>query len=239
MARSRKSRPAGVWQAGTAIANTWLVTDDDGRRVLIDSGHRTERALLAAGLARLDVKRRGDLDAVLLTHRHSDHAGNASWLRERFDCAVVCHVDDRPMLEGAAPPQRLAGRGASLVHDVLCRLEDSFPASALVDRTFRDGDDELGFDVIHVGGHTEGSVLLLHRASATLFTGDALLAGPPVQRFIVRLRLAYPAYSVDASVCRANTRRYLRTRPQVTRLCAGHGPMVTSAIEARLARLSS
>ena len=239
MPRPHKPRHPGVRHAGTAIANAWLVNAQDGCRVLIDTGHRTERALLVAGLARLGVRQPGDLDAVFLTHRHSDHAGNAAYLRERFGCAVVCHVADRPPLEGGEPAPRLAGRGAPLLHDLLCRVEDAFPASTRVDRTFRDGDVDLGFDIIHVGGHTEGSVLLYHRESESLFTGDALLAGLPVQGLLVRPRFAYRAYSIDAAECRANTRRYLRDRPRVGRLCAGHGPLVTSNVDTYLARLAS
>lgn len=238
MAPSPGSPAAGVFHAGTLIANTWLVVDSEGRRTLVDSGHRSERALLLRGLARLGVRRRGDLHAVLLTHRHCDHAGNAAYLRERFGAVVVCHAADRPLLEGEQAPARLGGRGAPLVHDALARVEDRFPARAPVDRTVADGESLLGFDVVHVGGHTEGSMLLLHRESGTLFTGDALLAGAPVQRWLVRLRLAYTAYAIDAPLCRANTRAFLRTRPDVSRLCAGHGPVVERDLSRHLARLA-
>lgn len=238
MARSRRARRAGVWHLGTVVGNSWLLVDDDGQRVVVDSGHRAERALLMAGLARLGIVRSGDLDLVLLTHRHCDHAGNAAWLRERFDCAVACHAADRGALEGSVRPERLAGRGAPAYYDALCRFEDTFPARAIVDHTFVEGDHQRGFDVIHVGGHTDGSVLLYHRASGTLFTGDALVTGPPVQRVVVRPRLAYRSFSDDADACRANTVRYLRTHPRVARVCGGHGPMITAGVEARLARVA-
>ena len=239
MAASRSSRETGVWHAGTLIANTWLVVDSEGRRTLVDSGHRTERALLLRGLARLGVRRRGELHALILTHRHSDHAGNAAFLQEHFGCELIGHAADRPFLEGERRAERLAGRGAPLVHDALCRVEDAFPARAHVDRVVDDGDTVAGFEVTHVGGHTEGSILLYHRESATLFTGDALLAGAPVQRVHVRLRLAYSVYSNDAELCHANTRAWLRSRPTVARLCAGHGPMVERGLEAHLARIAS
>lgn len=237
MAPSQRSRAAGVFHAGTLIANTWLVVDAEGRRTLIDSGHRSERALLLRGLARLGVRGRGELHAVILTHRHSDHAGNAAFLVERFGCQLIGHAADRPFLEGERRAERLAGRGAPFVHDALCRVEDAFPARARVDRVVDDGDAVLGFEVAHVGGHTEGSILLYHRESETLFTGDALLAGAPVQRVHVRLRLAYSVYSNDAELCHANTRAWLRARPTVARLCAGHGPMVVRDLEAHLARI--
>ncbi|MCC7071290.1 MAG: MBL fold metallo-hydrolase [Deltaproteobacteria bacterium] len=237
MARSHRARRTGVWHLGTVVGNSWLLVDDDGVRVLVDSGHRAERALVVAGLARFGIVRSGDLDVVLLTHRHCDHAGNAAWLRERFDCAVACHAADRGALEGAVRAARLAGRGAPPVYEALCRVEDSFPARAVVDHTFVEGEGQHGFEVVHVGGHTEGSVLLYHQPSATLFTGDALVTGPPVQRMVVRPRLAYRSFSDDADACRANTVRYLRSRPRIARVCGGHGPMITNDVERWLERI--
>jgi glyoxylase-like metal-dependent hydrolase (beta-lactamase superfamily II) len=72
------------------IANVWLLRDGE-RTFLVDTSHPVERLGLRASLWRAGVRRRGDLDGVLLTHRHSDHAVNASWLRETFDAPVFCH----------------------------------------------------------------------------------------------------------------------------------------------------
>ncbi|OGQ24956.1 MAG: hypothetical protein A2138_24550 [Deltaproteobacteria bacterium RBG_16_71_12] len=81
-------------------------------------------------------------------------------------------------------------------------------------------------------------MLLYHRASETLFTGDALVTGPPVQRLVVRPRLAYRAFSDDAGACRASTVRFLRARPPVARVCAGHGPLLAVDVDRHLARLA-
>jgi len=221
------------------ISHVWLLSDAEGRRFLVDSGHRAERFALARGLARLHVRGPGDLEAVLLTHRHSDHAGNAAWLHERFRCPVLCHQADAPFLEGHTPPPPLAHRGAPLVHDLLCRLEDRLPALSAVDRTFAEGPLDWGFRAIHVGGHTEGSSLLLHEPTETLFTGDALLAGPPVQRTFVRLRLSRPEYSLDVTACRKATLAYLSSAPTPTTLCCGHGPIVARRVSEHLARLQA
>ena len=62
---------------GVKIANSWLFTDRHGRRFLVDTGYFTDRPVLAAELWLAGVRRKGDLEAVILTHRHSDHAANA------------------------------------------------------------------------------------------------------------------------------------------------------------------
>jgi len=233
----RANRGSAQHVRGVHISNVWLLTDAGGRRFLIDSGHRLERRALARTLCAAGVDGPGDLTALLLTHRHSDHAGNAAWVRQRYGCPVVSHPADAAVLTGAAPRPRLAGRGAPLVHDALCRVEDRYPATCDIDDTFDAGTWRWGFEVIHVGGHTEGSVLLFHAPSGTLFTGDALLAGPPAQRLRTSLRLAVPAYSLDVDACHRATLRYLESDPPVQTLCAGHGPRVRRGIGERLRRL--
>ncbi|MDF1561679.1 MAG: MBL fold metallo-hydrolase [Deltaproteobacteria bacterium] len=219
------------------ISNVWVMRDGEGRTFLVDAGHALERQTLLWGLRRLGVAGPGDLDAILLTHRHSDHAGNAAFLRERFRAPVHCHRADAVILEGEVPPPRLARRGAPIHHDALCHLEDRYPSRTTVDEAFEAGSIGLGFEAVHVGGHTEGSVMFLHEASGTLFTGDAILAGIPVQRLVRWLRLARPEYSLDVEACHRATLAFLAKGPPLKVLCAGHGPRVDRGLEGHLARL--
>src|SRR5208283_3860096 len=93
-------------QATTRIANIWLLEDSSGRKFLIDSGHPIERPALLANLWMAGIRSPGELTAILLTHRHSDHAGNAAWLRKRYGARVICHEYDAAALSGrvSAPP---------------------------------------------------------------------------------------------------------------------------------------
>jgi len=89
-------------------------------------------------------------------------------------------------------------------------------------------------------GHTDGTAMLYHEATGTLFSGDALLTGyPPFYRREI-LHLAVPAFSQDAERCHEVTRHALRTLhelPPVRYLCPGHGYMVTEGVLAKLSRL--
>ena len=180
------------------ISNVWLFTDTEGHRFLVDTGHRVERTILAQSLTRAGVVR-GSLTAVLLTHRHSDHAGNAAWLRDELRAPVICHAADAKKLTGNERPARLARRGAKAFYDALCHVEDAF---------------------------TEGSSMLLHEPTGTLFTGDAILAGAPVQRLHTRLSLAIPGFSEDVAACHRAVLAFLAEERPVRTLCAGHGPKV-------------
>jgi glyoxylase-like metal-dependent hydrolase (beta-lactamase superfamily II) len=218
------------------IANAWLLRDAEGRSFLIDSGHRVERAALAGSLRRAGITK-GKLTALLLTHRHCDHAGNAAWVRDVFRCPVICHAHEASVLSGDDRAEPLGGRGAGWIEDVLCRVEDRFPARTPVDDVFQSGSFRWGFQVIAAAGHTAGSSLLLHEPTGSLFTGDALLSGMPTQRWLTRLTLAIPAFSEDVGACHRAVLDFLRQRPAIRTLCTGHGPAVRHGLKERLDEL--
>jgi glyoxylase-like metal-dependent hydrolase (beta-lactamase superfamily II) len=196
-----------------------------------------ERLALRANLWRAGIRRRGDLAGVLLTHRHSDHAGNAAWLRAAFDAPVYCHRDDAPFLSGAATPAPLTPSARHLHERLLTRFEDRFPARSVVDDVWDDGPWKFGLHAIAVPGHTEGSSMLYHEPSRTLFSGDAILSGPAPLRAFERLRLAVPGFSLDVERCHDEVKRYLRQLPATDTLCSGHGPAVRDDVERKLKQL--
>jgi len=218
------------------ISNVWLLQHGD-RRFLVDTGHPVERAALRMHLWRAGVRGRGDLDGVILTHRHSDHAGNAKWLRRVFDCPVFCHAADAPFLSGASAPPRLATPETPIWARVLCYVEDAFPARVAVDETFDDGNWKFGFRVFHVPGHTAGSSLLHHEPTRTLFTGDTIISGPPTFRLIERIRLSFDEFSEDGPRARYSARAILGDLPPTETLCSGHGPTVCKDAHQKLLSL--
>src|SRR5512143_4228787 len=92
--------------AGVRISNVFLLDGGRGDRWLVDTGHWSERATLLWELRRAGIVPR-ELAGVLLTHRHSDHAGNAAFLQRRYGVKVLAHRDDAAVLEGAIPRPRL------------------------------------------------------------------------------------------------------------------------------------
>ena len=237
MAAMRRLAPHVRLATWMRISNVWLFEDGAGRRLLVDTGHPLERGTLRASLWAAGVRGRGDLDAVLLTHRHSDHAGNAAWLRERFGCAVVAHEADARVLRGEEPPPRLSRGVARLHEEVLCRIEDRFPARCEVDEAIGEGPWKWGLRAVHVPGHTRGSILLLHEPTATLFSGDALLSGIPPLRLWEWPRLAVHGFSDAVEECHDRVLAFLREAPRIETVCAGHGPILRSGVREKLARL--
>lgn len=243
--------------AATRIANVWVLEDPSGRKFLVDTGHPIERPSLLADLWMAGIRAPGDLTAVLLTHRHSDHAGNAAWLRKRFGARVICHEFDAAALSGKVTAPALLRKdpvergefGRQRLHErLLCAYQDQAPAICEVDELYDEGAWKWGFRVVPVPGHTEGSVMLYHEPTRTLFSGDAILSGYPILRNVKLpfglgspdwkgLRLADPGFSDDAASCHLAVQRYLRHLPPVDVLCSGHGPAVDQGAQAQLLRL--
>lgn len=219
------------------ISNVWLLTDDAGRRFLIDSGHATERTLLISWLWRHGVRRKGDLTAILLTHRHCDHADNAAALRERFGAEVCIRENDADYLTGAQPSPKLRRGIGALTDELACAWEDRFPARSTVDRRFGLGPFAWDFTIYEAAGHTEGSSFLYHGPSATLFSGDVLLSGLPPFRFFERLGPAMAVFSVDVVAAHRHLLDFLAAPPPIARIATGHGPLISRRIPEKLAAL--
>ena len=220
------------------ISNVWLLKSQ-GITLLIDTSHAAARRPLLRWLNRNGIARPGDLSAIVLTHRHSDHAGNSAFLRERLHCPVCLHENDAPFLDGRMPPPPLS-RGLGGPWDkACCALEDRLPAKSPVDRTFTAAEPPFDLEVVETFGHTQGSVMLYHRPSQTLFSGDSLLTAMPPLMMRERFCLAVAAYSNDQHACHQATLAFLADPPPITRICPGHGPLVDRDARNKLIRFAS
>ncbi len=139
--------------------NVYLVTSkDSGAQVLIDAagGIRKIRRLLEASAR--DASERTRLSLIITTHSHHDHIRA---LRELVDETGVRTA------AGAADAQAITGQ-TGVKPDVLLKNRDIIAVE--------------GFDltVIHLRGHTPGSVALAYvpfSGPVHIFTGDSLFPG--------------------------------------------------------------
>jgi len=164
----------GVYRIPTAgdFINSFAFVEDDGSVTLVDTGTRLATKRIVKGLASFGKHPR-DVQRIILTHAHSDHAGSAARLlpHTRATGAYV-HIDDADYIrEGTPAPY------TSAVLGMLDRLPGmGFPACP-VDRTITDGEVipvAGGLQVLHTPGHTPGHVSLLHQSSGVLITGDSI-----------------------------------------------------------------
>ena len=222
---------------GLVIANVFLVKTARGRRLLVDTGYVLERPALLAALRRRGIGP-GQLDGVLLTHRHSDHAGNAAFF-QRHGVKVYAHRADAQVLaqpERSLPLRRRGNTPHDFFAQALGILENHFPARLEPDVVLEDGADVFGLEVRWMPGHTEGSAFFHHHQARTLFSGDTLLAAVPPLVYRAGLALPYASFSVDWERSLRSLRAFLEARPGFDTLCAGHGRPVAGDAEERVFR---
>lgn len=162
----------------------------------------------------------GDLRQVVLTHCHKDHAGTLSALQKLCDAPALAHQLDAPVIRGEAPVAEptLSGPERQIFDSVAVGMPDAEPAK--VHRELEDG-DELdiggGARVVHVPGHTPGSIAVYVPRAKVLFTGDAVASidGRPSVGF----------FNVDPEQAKQSVRRLAELEFEVG--CFGHGMPLT------------
>jgi glyoxylase-like metal-dependent hydrolase (beta-lactamase superfamily II) len=191
---------------GVRVANVYLVVTQDGF-LLVDTGMPGNARRILRFIEGLGRQPR-DLRDIVLTYCDIDHVGSVAELKRRTGARVAIHELDVAVLSGEQRPQK---GGLAMV--ALYRLLRFRPIAP--DLRLRDGDTIGGLQVMHVAGHTAGSIALL-RNDGVVFSGDALLSDTHGNVLPPDPRLALdPAQALlSAEMIRARRARLL---------LAGHG----------------
>jgi glyoxylase-like metal-dependent hydrolase (beta-lactamase superfamily II) len=173
----------GLHRIGSDVVNAYLVVDAAGVTI-VDAGlpghwRELERELTQLG------RSLGDVRGIVLTHGDTDHIGFAERLRQQNGVLVHVHELDAARARGEISKPN-SGWGPIKVRPLLRFLWYSARHGGLRIRpvrevvTFADGDtlDVPGSPrIIHVPGHTPGSVAVHVPVVDALFVGDALTTG--------------------------------------------------------------
>jgi glyoxylase-like metal-dependent hydrolase (beta-lactamase superfamily II) len=191
--------------------NCSLVWDAESRKgTLIDAGGDIERLLDR-------VRHHGvELEKLLVTHGHLDHASGVADLSERLALPI-----EGPQEEDCFWIDQLP-QSAEMF---------SFPPARpfTPDRWLKHGDSvqvgKLTFEVLHCPGHTPGHVVFHHRPSKLAFVGDVIFAGSIG-------RTDFPRG--DHAQLIASIRERLFALGDEVQFVPGHGPMSSIGQERRL-----
>ena len=146
------------------LGNNVYIISDGAATIVVDPACKADEILKAVG--------NRTVDAIVLTHRHSDHVGAAKELRDKTGATVIASAIDAPMIEGKK--KQLPGDGFT---------------PCPVDHAVSDGDivkiGNMPWKVLLTPGHTEGGICLFldpqfgtnPAGNPVLISGDTLFCG--------------------------------------------------------------
>ena len=180
-----------------------------GRGAIVDPGGDLDRVLAAA------TEMEADIERILVTHGHLDHASGVAELAERLGVPVEGpHEDDRFWIEQLPEAGRQYG----------------FPPGRVFEpqRWLGQGDTvqvgEQVLDVHHCPGHTPGHVVFVHPGMRLAIVGDVLFQGSIG-------RTDFPRGDHEALI--RSIRERLFPLGDDIQFIPGHGPMSTFGEERR------
>ena len=188
--------------------NTYVVYDPEAKEAaIIDPGmsRKEEFEAIEKFIDREGLK----VTHLINTHLHIDHAIADSWVKAKYGVPVEAHEADAPLGERILQQAQMFG----------VRAED---VAVEIGRTLKEGDVvRIGrgeLKVIHVPGHSPGSICLYDEKDGFVIVGDTLFQGS-----IGRSDLPGGNHRqlVDA------IKDKLLTLPRETAVLSGHGDVTT------------
>lgn len=188
--------------------NTYIIWDDVSREAaVVDPGMASQRdcdevdAFISANNLRITH--------LLFTHLHIDHTFGAEHIMARYGVGVEAHMADAPL--GLARADQAA----------MFRLPVDPPALEIV-RELKDGDKitfgDDSLEILHVPGHSPGSVAYYNRTGGWVLTGDVLFRGSVGRTDLAGGHHGQLIRSINGK---------LLVLPDSTVVLPGHGPATT------------
>lgn len=144
--------------------NTYILWDDISREALIvDPGMINEKEQKEIK-AFLDANNL-NLKHLINTHMHIDHAFGISYVKENYNLKLECNLEDQFLAQRLNEQAKMFGLPISIV-------------DLQIDKDLKDGKKiQLGdehISILHVPGHSPGSVVLYAPQSNFIISGDVL-----------------------------------------------------------------
>lgn len=125
------------------------------------------------------------IDYIILTHEHYDHISGVNWLKDKFNCKVICNKE---CAEAIKWPNLNSSKYFDILMELLPKeieIDEAMkvePYSCFADITFEENKSIKWkghkIDLISTPGHSKGSICIVID-DKYLFSGDSLLKDYP------------------------------------------------------------
>ena len=222
-----------------SFTNVYFLGRPGGKWIVVDAGFPGgAREDLAAAESRFGSGARPE--AIVLTHGHIDHSGNAAALADEWDAPIYAHRLEVPFLNGKSaypPADPTVGGATAFLSRFLPNLRRDLGAR-LRELQSENVPGAPDWKWLPTPGHSPGHICLFRESDRILLTGDAVLTVnmDSWSALLSRKReLARPPtpFTIDWGAARASLKELAKLRPNV--ICAGHGiPISDSDLPERL-----
>jgi len=189
---------------------TYILYDQTGECVLVDPGcsNKNEEELLVSFIEKNHLKP----VRILLTHGHVDHVCGTGFFYQKYDLKPELHPADIDMYQAAVEHGRVFDFPVEPVPEPVTALQEGNPVKF--------GNTTL--EVIHVPGHSKGSIAFFHKKQKILVAGDVLFNGTIGRTDLPGGNLDTLMHSIFAK---------LLPLGDEVRVYSGHGPETTIGAE--------
>ena len=227
-----------------SFVNAYFIGEAGRPWVLVDTGIPGRGSqIIAAAEGRFGAGSRPE--AIVLTHGHFDHAGNALELAEHWDVPIYAHPLELPYLTGRSaypPPDPTIGGAIGFLSRFMPSKPYDFGARI---QPLRDSKVPGLTDWRYIGtpGHSPGHISLFRESDRVLLAGDAF-ASMDMESWIGlisakrTLARAGAPFNCDWAATRTSVQKLSDLRPDA--VGCGHGkPYDSGPITLRLARFAA
>lgn len=190
--------------------NTYLVYDNSGQCMVIDPAFMNDREFSA--FEKIIVQKNLDPVKLVNTHCHFDHIFGVEKFRQHYPLKWEANHNDQFLVDGA--PSQAAMFGLS--------IQPISPADIFLNEGDVVSVGSLNFEVLHIPGHSPGSICFYEREQQMVFTGDVLF-------FNSIGRTDLPRGDYDTLI--EGIKNKLLTLPDEVVVYPGHGPATSIGYE--------
>lgn len=190
--------------------NTYIIYNDERRAFIVDPGNFSDAE--TQQLQNFIAENGLIVQNILLTHAHIDHVLGLQWAHDTYKVPVILHEIEKEILDRNPMDANRFGFFFKPFSGELKFLKEKDFITL--------GYDNL--DVLHVPGHSPGSVAYYSKESGLTLSGDVLFEGS-----IGRTDL----YKGNHEQLIASVSKKLFTLPDDTKVYSGHGNPTTIGFE--------